>query len=104
MGFDIVGCSGCSGECHRARFLDSCFSMSLHLLDSFTFIKYHTPYSFHNSHFVSDTNNDIGLFREIGQDKMGIYKGIYHPFHLCFSTHSLPELGIRRPPKDIITE
>jgi len=78
--------------------------MSLHLLDSFTFIKHHTPYSFHNLHFISDTNIDIGLFREIGQNKMGIYKSIYHPHHLHLQVHSLSELSIGRPSKDVISQ
>jgi len=52
----------------------------------------------------SDTNINIELFRKIGQDKMGIYKGIYHPLHLCLQMHSLSELSIRGPSKDIIPQ
>jgi len=47
---------------------------------------------------------DIGLLREIGRYKMGIYKGINHPLHLRLVTHSFSELGIRGPSKDVVPQ
>ena len=67
-------------------------------LDSFTF---KTPHSF-ISHLISRHQDCIRLLKEIDKDKMGIYKGINHALHLCLESHGFSELGIRRPPKDVI--
>jgi len=35
---------------------------------------------------------------------MSIYKGIDHALHFRLKTHGLSELGIRRPPKDVVPQ